>query len=98
MALCSVYGRPLRAQTRLTEAWRDLEGALTWAFECDDQPYLPVSAPRQQWPINLIHLFSMFSKMRAAAGVEANGAVALDEIVQRGVRGRPEVSGSRSRP
>ncbi len=70
-------------------------GALTWAFEFEDQPYFAGFRSLASNGIDkpVLNVFRMFSKMageRVAA--ESDGAVPLDEMVQRGVRGRPDVS------
>jgi xylan 1,4-beta-xylosidase len=71
-----------------------LEGALTWAFEFEDQPYFAGQRVLSTNGIDLpvLNVFRMFSKM-GGSRVEAasSGEVALDSIVKAGVRGAPDV-------
>ena len=67
----------------------NLEGALTWAFEFEDQPYFAGFRVLASNGIDLpvLNVFRMFSKMsgqRIAA--ESSGAVSLDAILKEGVR------------
>jgi xylan 1,4-beta-xylosidase len=73
----------------------NLEGALTWAFEFEDQPYFPGFRALASNGLDLpvLNVFRMFSRMagdRVAALSDA--AVALDSILAEGVRGAPDVS------
>lgn len=73
----------------------NLEGALTWAFEFEDQPYFAGFRVLASNGIDLpvLNVFRMFSKMsgqRLAA--ESNGAVSLDAILKEGVRAQSDVS------
>ena len=73
----------------------NLEGALTWAFEFEDQPYFAGFRVLASNGIDLpvLNVFRMFSKMsgqRLAA--ESSGAVSLDAILKDGVRAKPDVS------
>ena len=68
----------------------NLAGALTWAFEFEDQPYFAGFRALASNGIDLpvLNVFRMFAKMggkRVAA--ESDGAVPLDEILKSGVRG-----------
>src|SRR5262245_33853758 len=72
-----------------------LEGALTWAFEFEDQPYFAgfrsLATNGVDKPV--LNVFRMFSKMsgrRIAA--ESDGAVPLDTLLRRGVRDKPDVA------
>src|SRR2546430_7631244 len=72
----------------------NLEGALTWAFEFEDQPYFAGFRSLASNGIDkpVLNVFRMFAKMHGQRlGVESSGAVALDEIVRHGVRGQPDV-------
>ncbi|HUG91675.1 MAG TPA: hypothetical protein VML55_12620 [Planctomycetaceae bacterium] len=86
----------------------NLEGALTWAFTFEDQPYFAGFRSLATNGIDkpVLNVFRMFGRMepapvvdrtlrRAAAtrvAVESDHEVPLDEILRRGVRGRPDVS------
>jgi xylan 1,4-beta-xylosidase len=73
----------------------NLEGALTWAFEFEDQPFFAGFRVMASNGIDLpvLNVFRMFAKMtgkRVAA--ESDGAVPLDAIVKDGVRDKPDVA------
>ena len=73
----------------------NLEGALTWAFEFEDQPWFAGFRVMATNGVDLpvLNVFRMFSKMtgrRVAA--DSDGAVALDAILKDGVRARPDVA------
>jgi len=73
----------------------NLEGALTWAFEFEDQPFFAgfrVLATNgiDQPVMNVFRMFSLMGARRLA--VASDGAVPLDAIVRDGVRNRPDVS------
>jgi xylan 1,4-beta-xylosidase len=73
----------------------NLEGALTWAFEFEDQPYFAGFRVLASNGIDLpvLNVFRMFAKMtgkRVAA--ESDGAVSLDAILNAGVREEPDVA------
>ena len=78
----------------------DLQGALTWAFEFEDQPYF---AGFRQLASNGIDLpvLNVFRMMARMDGVRlratSSGQVALDEILANGVRGAPDVGVMASR-
>ena len=72
----------------------NLEGALTWAFEFEDQPYFAGQRVLASNGIDLpvLNVFRMFSHMggrRVAA--KSSGAIPLDDILKRGVSGAPDV-------
>jgi xylan 1,4-beta-xylosidase len=78
----------------------NLEGALTWAFEFEDQPYFAGQRVMATNGITLpvFNVFRMFSRMAPdRVAVESSGAVGLDEILSRGVRGKPDVAALASR-
>jgi xylan 1,4-beta-xylosidase len=73
----------------------NLEGALTWAFEFEDQPYFAGFRTLATNGIDkpVLNVFRMFSKMSGRRlAVESDGAVPLDTLLKRGVRDRPDVS------
>ncbi len=73
----------------------NLDGALTWAFEFEDQPPFAGFRSVASYGIDLpvLNVFRMFSKMPAQrVAVESDSAVPLDDIVRRGVRQNPDVS------
>ena len=73
----------------------NLEGALTWAFTFEDQPYF---AGFRQLASNglalpVLNVFRMFAKMDGQRVLtSSSGAIALDEIIKSGVRGAPDVA------
>jgi xylan 1,4-beta-xylosidase len=78
----------------------NLEGALTWAFEFEDQPYFAgfrdVATNGIDKPV--LNVFRMFAKMGGKRlAVESDGAVSLDAILKTGVRDKPDVSALASR-
>ena len=73
----------------------NLEGALTWAFEFEDQPYFAGQRVLATNSIALpvLNVFRMFSRMRGQRVAAAStGAIALDAILADGVRAAPDVS------
>jgi xylan 1,4-beta-xylosidase len=73
----------------------NLEGALTWAFEFEDQPYFAGFRVLASNGIDLpvVNVFRMFSRMsgqRLAA--TSSGEVPLDVILRDGVRGAADVA------
>ena len=78
----------------------NLEGALTWAFEFEDQPYFAGFRVLATNGIDLpvLNVFRMFSQMggqRVAA--TSDGAVDLDAMMKTGVRDKPDVAALASR-
>ena len=72
-----------------------LEGALTWAFEFEDQPYFAGFRALATNGIDLpvLNVFRMFAKMGGQRiSTESSAEVPLDRIVASGVRERPDVS------
>ncbi|HHY85624.1 MAG TPA: beta-xylosidase [Verrucomicrobia bacterium] len=72
----------------------NFEGALTWAFTFEDQPYFAgfrqVASCGLALPVlNVFRMYSQMSGRRVAA--ESSGAVSLDDILRSGVRGQPDV-------
>ena len=73
----------------------NLEGVLTWAFEFENQPYFAgfrvLASNGIDLPVlNVFRMFSRMSGQRIAA--TSDGAVPLEDIVAKGVRGRPDVA------
>src|SRR6185436_13568205 len=73
----------------------NLEGALTWAFEFEDQPYFAGFRSLASNGIDkpVLNVFRMFGKMggqRVAA--ESSADPGLEAIMKDGVRGLPDVS------
>lgn len=72
----------------------NLEGALTWAFEFENQPYF--AGFRQLAtggiPMAVLNVFRMFSHMEGERlDATSTSQVALDDILRSGVRGEPDV-------
>jgi len=74
----------------------NLEGALTWAFEFEDQPYFAGFRALASNGIDLpvLNVFRMFSKMSGQRlAVTSSSEVPLDQILKDGVRGQqPDIS------
>ncbi len=73
----------------------NFEGALTWAFEFEDQPYFAGFRALASNGVDLpvLNVFRMFSKMHGnRVEARSTGGIPLEEILDKGVRGRPDVS------
>lgn len=73
----------------------NLEGALTWAFEFEGQPYFAGfrSLASNGLGKPVLNVFRMFSQMKGRRLiVQSDAAVPLDDIIRRGVREKPDVS------
>lgn len=73
----------------------NLEGALTWAFEFENQPYFAGFRSLATNGIDkpVLNVFRMFSRMDGdRLKVHSDAAVALDELLKSGVRKTPDVS------
>jgi len=73
----------------------NLEGALTWAFEFEDQPYFAGFRSLATNGIDkpVLNVFRMYSRMSGQRlSVNSSGALALDTILKEGVREKPDVS------
>jgi len=73
----------------------NVEGALTWAFEFEDQPYFAGFRSLASNGIDkpVLNVFRMFAKMSGRRlAVASDSAMTLEEIVRRGVGARPDVS------
>ena len=73
----------------------NLDGALTWAFEFEDQPYFAGQRTLANNGIDLpvMNVFRMFSRMGGRRLVATSSSeVTLDAILADGVRGAPDVA------
>jgi xylan 1,4-beta-xylosidase len=73
----------------------NLDAALTWAFEFEDQPFFSGQRQLANNGIDLpvLNVFRMFSKMEGQRiEAESSGAVSLDAMMKSGVRGQPDVA------
>jgi xylan 1,4-beta-xylosidase len=73
----------------------NLEGALTWAFEFENQPpfagFRALATDGIDLPV--LNVFRMFSKMPGQRlAVESDASASLDDMLKHGVRERPDVS------
>ncbi len=78
----------------------NLEGALTWAFEFEDQPYFAGFRSLASNGIDkpVLNVFRMFSRMEhEQIRVWSDGASSLETVLARGIRGQPDVSALASR-
>jgi xylan 1,4-beta-xylosidase len=78
----------------------NLEGALTWAFEFEDQPYFAGfrALATNGIPLPVLNVFRMFAKMRGErVAAESSAEVPLDAMLADGVRGAPDVAAFASR-
>ena len=77
-----------------------LEGALTWAFEFEDQSYFAGFRALATNGVDLpvLNVFRMFAKMGGdRIATESSAEVPLERIVTRGVRENPDVAALASR-
>ena len=73
----------------------NLEGALTWAFEFEDQPYFAGFRALATNGIDLpvLNTFRMFGKMRGQQiSVQSSAQISLDDMMKNGVRNAPDVA------
>ena len=73
----------------------NLEGALSWSFEFEGQPYFAGFRSLATNGIDkpVLNVFRMFSRMDGRRlHVESDGATPLNELMTMGVRGKPDVS------
>jgi len=78
----------------------NVEGALTWAFEFEDQPFFAGFRSLASNGIDkpVLNVFRMFAKMSGLRlAVESDGAISIDQITRRGVRDKPDVTALSSR-
>ena len=72
----------------------NFEGALTWAFEFEDQPYFAGfrQLATNGVPLPVLNIFRMFSKMSGERlASESSSQMSLEAIMKDGVRGEPDV-------
>jgi xylan 1,4-beta-xylosidase len=77
-----------------------LEGALTWAFEFEDQPYFAGfrALATNGIALPVLNVFRMFSKMGGdRVSAESSAEVPLDSMLREGVRGAADVAALASR-
>jgi xylan 1,4-beta-xylosidase len=84
-----------RAVDLAAEQGVNLEGALTWAFEFEDQPpfagFRALASDGLDLPV--LNVFRMFAKMSGQRlAVVSDGGLDADAILKAGVRGKPDVS------
>ncbi len=73
----------------------NFEGALTWAFEFEDQPYFASFRALASNGLDLpvLNAFRMMAKMSGQrVDVKSSAAVSLDDMMRNGVRTAPDVS------
>jgi xylan 1,4-beta-xylosidase len=73
----------------------NFEGALTWAFEFEDQPYFAGfrALATNGLDLPVLNVFRMFSRMNGSRlTVVSDSSVPLETILKEGVRARPDVS------
>ena len=73
----------------------NLEGALTWAFEFEDQPYFAGFRSLASNGIDkpVLNVFRMFSRMSGKRlAVQSDNAATLEDMLRQGVRGKPDVA------
>jgi xylan 1,4-beta-xylosidase len=78
----------------------NLEGALTWAFEFEDQPYFAGFRALASSGLDLpvLNVFRLFAKMSGeSVPVTSSAAVPLEAMLAEGVRGAPDVSATAAR-
>lgn len=72
-----------------------LEGALSWSFEFEDQPYFAGFRAMATRGIDkpVLNVFRMFSRMgETRLPVQSDHAIALQEMMEKSVRDQPDVS------
>lgn len=73
----------------------NFEGALTWAFEFEGQPYFAGFRSLASNGIDkpVLNVFRMFAKMRGERiAAESDGALSLEDVLRKGVREEPDVA------
>jgi xylan 1,4-beta-xylosidase len=78
----------------------ELEGALTWAFEFENQPFFAGfrALATNGLDLPVLNVFRMLSRMRGQRiAVWSSASAPLDVVLKDGVRGEPEVSALASR-
>jgi xylan 1,4-beta-xylosidase len=72
----------------------NLQGAVTWAFEFEDQPYFAGfrQLASNGIPMPVFNVFRMFSHMHGQrVPAKSSAQVPLDDIIANGVRGAPDI-------
>jgi len=78
----------------------NLEGAVTWAFTFEDQPWFAGfrQVASNGVPMAVFNVFRMFAQMGPERlPATSTGAVPLTEMIDQGVRGKPDISALASR-
>ncbi len=73
----------------------NLDGAVTWAFEFEDQPYFAGFRSLASGGIDkpVLNVFRVFAKMRGQRiEAQSSGAISLDDMSHSGVRQQPDVA------
>jgi xylan 1,4-beta-xylosidase len=73
----------------------NFEGALTWAFEFEDQPYFAGFRSLASNGIDkpVLNVFRMFSRMSGKRlAVQSDNAATLEDMLRQGVRAKPDVA------
>src|SRR3712207_8982671 len=73
----------------------NFEGAVTWAFEFEDQPYFEGFRDLATNGIDkpVLNVFRMFGLMHGdRLKVDSTGALSLDDMVKAGVKGRADIN------
>jgi xylan 1,4-beta-xylosidase len=73
----------------------NLEGALTWAFEFEDQPYFAGFRSLASNGIDkpVLNVFRMFARMSGQRlRTQSDAAIPLEEMIRGGVRDKPDVA------
>jgi xylan 1,4-beta-xylosidase len=94
MYSCYTAASMARLQELADRHGANLEGALTWAFEFEDQPYFAGfrALATNGIALPVLNVFRAFNRMAAERiAVTSDAVVPLDSILQRGVRERPDV-------
>ena len=84
----------------IAEQHINFQGAVTWSFEFEDQPYFEgyreLATNGIDKPVlNVFRMFGLLGDQRVNAA--SSGSLTLDEIVSRGVRERPDINTIASR-
>ncbi len=72
-----------------------VEGAVTWAFEFEDQPYFAGFRELATNGIDkpVLNVFRMMAMLHGASlPVESSGSISLEDVVQESIGGQPDVS------
>jgi xylan 1,4-beta-xylosidase len=72
----------------------NFEGALTWAFEFEDQPYFAGfrQLASNGIPLPVLNVIRMFSRMHGErVGSESSSQLTVEQIIDNGVRDKPDV-------